>query len=200
MPEYGCNNPAYTGHCSHECHTCSSHVSSSTNCSNGTCYHPRPGGRVKIEGQIKLTCNYVDHHGHTQTFELEQGKMYMIEAISSTKGLVTFSGKIVDFDSVKGIEKILQAPHTVSVGAIIVDYSTDYESKVIRIGIDNITSIVPMESVENVESTNPNTYFVNDPFAETQLEETIKDAEINADGTVTNCCTDINDPFEGIGG
>lgn len=197
MAAYGCGNPAYTGHCNHNCHSCPVHKPPVP---SGSCYHPRPGGKVDITGQIKLNCRYIDHHGHTKTFELEQGKMYMIEAISSTKGLVTFAGKIVDFDSVKGIEKILTAPHIISVGAIIVDYSTDYEAKIIRIGVDNIVSIMPMENVDQVESTTPDTYFVSDPFAENQLDENTSNAEYNADSITATYdgCSCINNPFTNV--
>lgn len=192
MATNACSGRLVNG-CHGNCCNCSNNNSSSSSSSNYP--FPRPGGKVRINGQIKLTCTYVDHHGHTRNFDIETGKMYLIEAISSTKGLCTFSGKITDFDTVKGIENILTAPHTVSIGAIIVDYSTDYESKVIRIGVENITSIRPMESVEDVESTTPNTYFIDDPFAENQLSEAISTAEINADGTITPCCTTIDDPF-----
>lgn len=142
----------------------------------GPC-HPCPGGRVEIMGQIQLNVRYVDHHGHVKYFPIKQGEMYYIEALSSTKGLCTFMGKIVDFDSVKGVERILQPPHTVDVGALIVDYSTDYEAKIIRIGVENITKITPLESVNHIDPCGRDTFFIDDPFAHQKLDENTAEAE-----------------------
>ena len=136
---------------------------------------PCPGGRVKVTGKIELNVEYIDHHGHTRRFPLKQGEMYYIEALSQTKGVCTFIGKIVDFDTVKGIERILEPPHTVSVGALIVDYSTDYEAKIIRIGLDNIIKITPLETPDQVESTYKDHYIIDDPFSEKELEDSIED-------------------------
>ena len=194
MATFRCGNYNHC-HNNHNCHSCTANKPPVN-----TCYHPRPGGKVTINGQIKLSCQYVDHHGHTTSFDIIQGNMYMIEAISQTKGLCTFAGKIVDFDTVKGIEKILDAPHIVNVGAIIVDYSTDYDAKIIRIGVDNIISIKPMQSVDQVESTTPDTYFISDPFAENQLDENTSNAEYNADSITTTYdgCSCINNPFTNV--
>ncbi len=146
-----------------------------------SCVGPRTGGRVKLTGQIKLTCNYVDAHGHTRSFDIETGKYYVIEALSQTKGVCTITGKVVDFDSVKGIEKILTAPHIIEIGAIIVDYSTDYQANVVRIGVENILSITPMETVDDTTSTDTEeTYIINDPFSENQLDENTSAAESGA--------------------
>lgn len=142
----------------------------------GPC-HPCPGGRVGIIGQIELTVRYVDHHGHVRYFPIKQGEMYCIEALSSTKGICTFMGKVVDFDSIKGIERILKPPHSVDVGAIIVDYSTDYEAKIIRIGVENITKITPLESIDHVTPCGKDTFFIDDPFAQHELDENTAEAE-----------------------
>ena len=164
----------------HNCNHCS--INNPVN----TCCHPH-GGRVSINGQIKLSCRYVDHHGHVSQFDLVQGEMYMIEAISQTKGKCTYACKLVDFDTVKGIEKILTAPHIVSVGALIVDYSTNYEAKLIRIGVENIISIRPMKSLDQVESDDAETYFISDPFAENKLNKSVSDMVSDPNTTTCEC-------------
>lgn len=140
-------------------------------------HHHCPGGRVKIIGNIALNVKTVDHHGHTRYFPIVQGEMYYIEALSPTKGKCTFMGRIVDFDSVKGIENILQPPHVIDIGAIIVDYSTDYKADVIRIGVENIIQIKPMETIDKVDSHGKDEFFIHDPFSKHKLDQDTAAAE-----------------------
>ena len=153
-------------------------------------HHPVPGGRTEITGRIELNVRYIDHHGHTKYFTLKQGEMYYIKAISQTKGICTFTGKIIDFDTVKGIEKILEPPHMVKIGAIIVDHSTDYEAKRIRIGVENIIEILPIETPDTIDSCNKEDYFINNPFIENNTDSEIDSREN------TIITEEINDPFK----
>lgn len=155
-------------------------------------HHPCPGGRTEIVGRIELNVKYIDHHGHTRYFPLRQGEMYYIEALSQTKGICTFTGKIIDFDTVKGIEKILEPPHMVNVGAIIVDHSTDYDAKIIRIGVENIIKIAPLETPDNIDPVDKDNYYIENPFMKDEInceEETEKDS-------VVDITEEINDPFK----
>ena len=106
--------------------------------------HPHYHGKVSVIGRTVLTVKYVDHHGHYQTFDIRDGETYEITAVSSTRGICTFAGRIVDFECNKGIEKLLDKPHEISISALIVDYSDAYESKLLRIYINNIISIKPI--------------------------------------------------------
>lgn len=146
------------------------------------CYH----GKVGIIGKTVLTVRYVDHHGHVQEFDVHDGETYEIKAISQTKGVCTFAGRIIDFESAKGIEKLINKPHIINVTAIIVDYSDAYESKLLRIGIENIISLKPIRCFDGVPTFVPPTpepisppqpdcsysckpsgfeeYVINDPF------------------------------------
>lgn len=149
-------------------------------------------GKVGIIGKLVLKVKYIDHHGHTQYFDIVEGETYIIEAISQTKGRCKFAGRIVDFDSSKGVEKILSAPHVIDIGSIIVDYSNDYESKLIRIRVDNLISIKP---IENCDYTCPNDYrpddhYIKDPFADQILNCSIEKAEQQH-----GCCCQ-NDPYD----
>ena len=107
---------------------------------------PRPyyHGKVGIIGRTVLTVRYIDHHGHVQVFDIQDGETYEIKAVSQTRGICTFAGRIIDFECTKGIEKLINKPHEIDVTAIIVDYSDAYESKLLRIGIENIISIKPI--------------------------------------------------------
>lgn len=156
--------------------------------SYGPCdYHcpPHPHGRVKIDGVIQLKCRFVDHHGHTRFFDIVPGQMYEIDAFSASKGMCHFIGKVVDFDSVKGIEKILEAPHAVEVGAIIVDCSDDYEAKLIKIRIENIEKIIPVETIDNINPMCRNNYIINDPFAQLNQEDSNNAGTGSSSGTGT---------------
>ena len=91
------------------------------------------------------------------------------------------NGKGVDVESVKVNVKRLTAHHIIGIGAIIVDYSTDYQANVVRIGVENILSITPMETVDDTTSTDTEeTYIINDPFSENQLDENTSAAESGA--------------------
>lgn len=163
-------------HCpSHPPHSHPHHPDHRPHCHNcGSC----PGGRIEIVGRLVLTVKYIDHYGHTQYFDIEKGKTYIIEAISQSKGRCTFTGRIIDFDSVKGIEKILTPPNVVDIGAIIVDYSTDYESKQVKIGIDNIVKISPIDDMDCISIPDSREDFIiNDPFADKNLEDATTELE-----------------------
>lgn len=112
--------------------------------------HPHYHGKVGIVGRTVLTVRYIDHHGHVQQFDVHDGETYEIKAISQTKGICTFAGRIIDFECSKGIEKLIDKPHIINVTAIIVDYSDAYESKLLRIGIENIISIKPIRVFDGV--------------------------------------------------
>lgn len=146
----------------------------------GCCHH---GGKVKLLGRLVVTVKFIDSFGHTSLFDIEEGKVYIIKAISSTKGLCKFTGRIVDFDSVKGVEKILDPPHIVSIGSIIVDYSSDYGSNIIKINTENIVEIRPVTSVECCDDIRPGNccdeYHVDDPFADKKFDEGIKELQDN---------------------
>ena len=75
------------------------------------------------------------------------------------------------------LKEFLNLPHSVDVGAIIVDYSTDYEAKIIRIGVENITKITPLESIDHVTPYGKDTFFIDDPFAQHELDENTAEAE-----------------------
>ena len=138
-------------------------------------YGPCPSGRIDIIGKLVLQIKYVNIHGHVQYFDIEPGRSYLIEARSAKKGKCSFIGKIIDFDSVKGVEDILEAPHQVDVGALIVDTSSDYESAVYRINVKNIIKIVPVDSINHCHNhLDYSNYFIQDPFAEKKLEDQIK--------------------------
>lgn len=109
---------------------------------------PHYHGRVSVVGHTVLTVKYVDNHGHYQTFDIRDGETYEITAISSTRGVCTFAGRIVDFECNKGIEKLLDKPHEIAISALIVDYSDAYESKLLRIYINNIVGINPIRCFE----------------------------------------------------
>lgn len=110
------------------------------------CPPPKPHyhGKVSVVGRTVLTVKYVDRHGHYQTFDIKDGETYEITAVSSTRGICTFAGRIVDFECNKGIEKLLDKPHEITISALIVDYSDAYESKLLRIYINNIIGIKPI--------------------------------------------------------
>ena len=149
--------------------------------------HPHYHGKVGIVGRTVLSVRYVDCHGHVQTFDLHENETYEIKAVSQTRGVCTFAARIIDFECSKGIEKLIDKPHMIDVTAIIVDYSDAYESKLLRIGIENIISIKPvrlfdgtipeygehlppvsMEPVSPPMHCHPSgyeEYVINDPFA-----------------------------------
>lgn len=106
---------------------------------------PHYHGKVSIVGRTVLTVKYVDRHGHYQTFDIRDGETYEITAVSSTRGICTFAGRVVDFECNKGIEKLLDKPHEITISAIIVDYSDAYESKLLRLYVNNIISIKPIK-------------------------------------------------------
>lgn len=105
---------------------------------------PHYHGKVSVVGRTVLTVKYVDHHGHYQTFDIRDGETYEIKAVSSTRGICTFAGRIVDFECNKGIEKLIDKPHEITISALIVDYSDAYESKLLRLFVNNIISIKPI--------------------------------------------------------
>lgn len=144
--------------------------------------HPHYHGKVGIVGRTVLSVKYIDCHGHVQIFDIHDGETYEIKAVSQTKGICTFAGRIIDFECSKGIEKLIDKPHMINVTAIIVDYSDAYESKVLRIGIDNIISIKPVHCFDDMRDIIPpqciepispppchhhtgyEEYVINDPF------------------------------------
>lgn len=148
-------------------------------------HHPRPHchGKVGIIGRTVLSVRYVDCHGHVQMFDLHENETYEIKAVSQTRGVCTFAARIIDFECSKGIEKLIDKPHVIEVTAIIVDYSDAYESKLLRIGIENIISIKPIRVFDGAvpdfvpESPEPvspphcechpsfDEYVINDPFS-----------------------------------
>lgn len=107
--------------------------------------HPHYHGKVSVVGRTVLTVKYVDRHGHYQTFDIKDGETYEITAVSETRGICTFAGRIVDFECNKGIEKLLDKPHEITISALIVDYSDAYESKLLRIYVNNIIGIKPIK-------------------------------------------------------
>ena len=113
---------------------------------------PRPPyvGKVGIVGRTVLSVRYVDCHGHVQAFDIHENETYEIKAVSQTKGVCTFAARIIDFECSKGIEKLIDKPHVIDVTAIIVDYSDAYESKLLRIGIENIISIKPVKCFDGM--------------------------------------------------
>ena len=112
--------------------------------------HPHYHGKVGIIGRTVLTVRYIDCHGHVQTFDIHDNETYEIKAVSQTRGVCTFAGRIIDFECSKGIEKLIDKPHMINVTAIIVDYSDAYESKLLRIGIENIVSIKPIKCFDGM--------------------------------------------------
>lgn len=159
---YGHPPPYPPPHIHHHCHPC----------------EPCPGGRVEIIGRLVLTVKFIDHHGHIEYFDIIPGKTYMIKARSATKGDCDFIGKIVDFDCIKGVESVLEAPHTVDVGAIIVDTSDDYHSKIVRINMKNIIKILPIDNMNcPMKPPDYDDYFIEDPFSEKKLDDNVKDLE-----------------------
>lgn len=147
--------------------------------------HPHYHGKVGIIGRTVLTVRYVDCHGHVQTFDIHENETYEIKAVSQTRGVCTFAARIIDFECSKGIEKLIDKPHMIDVTAIIVDYSDAYESKLLRIGIENIISIKPVKCFDGMipdfvpqcpEPVSPphhceynpsgyEEYVINDPFS-----------------------------------
>lgn len=122
------------------------------------CYHhnhqkyqckPNYHGKINIIGRTVLTVKYINKHGHYQTFDIKDGETYEITAISPTKGICTFTGRIVDFECNKGIEKLIDKPHEITVSALIIDYSNAYESKLLRLYINNIIGIKPIKCFDN---------------------------------------------------
>lgn len=105
---------------------------------------PHYHGKVSVVGRTVLTVKYIDCHGHYQTFDIRDGETYEIKAVSSTRGICTFAGRIVDFECNKGIEKLIDKPHEITISALIVDYSDAYESKLLRLYVNNIISIKPI--------------------------------------------------------
>lgn len=143
---------------------------------------PRPHyhGKVGVIGRTVLTVKYVDCHGHVQVFDIHENQTYEIKAVSQTKGICTFAARIVDFECATGIEKLLNKPHEINITALIIDYSDAYESKLLRVGIDNIISIKPVTCFDRVVPTDEylppvapppmppcpyEEYAINDPFA-----------------------------------
>ena len=112
--------------------------------------HPHYHGKVGIVGRTVLSVRYVDCHGHVQTFDIHENETYEIKAVSQTRGVCTFAARIIDFECSKGIEKLIDKPHMIDVTAIIVDYSDAYESKLLRIGIENIISIKPVKCFDGM--------------------------------------------------
>jgi hypothetical protein len=102
-------------------------------------------GKVSVTGRTVLTVKYLDRHNYYQTFDIRDGETYEITAVSSTRGICKFAGRIVDFECNKGIEKLLDKPHEITISALIVDYSDAYESKLIRMYTNNIVSIKPIK-------------------------------------------------------
>jgi hypothetical protein len=150
-------------------------------------HHPPYRGKVGVVGRTVLTVRYIDCHGHVQVFDIHENQTYEIKAVSQTKGICTFAARIIDFESANGIEKLLNKPHEINITALIIDYSDAYESKLLRIGIENIISIKPIKCFENDPYFIPETpqpiappppvnqyrceqekrdeYVINDPFA-----------------------------------
>lgn len=155
------------------------------------CHHY---GKVGIVGKLVLKTKVTDRHGHVKYFDIEEGRTYVIEAISQTKGRCKFTGRIVDFETGKGgTQSVLDPPHEVNVSSIIVDYSDNYEAKLIRIGVDNIIDIRPVEKIEDV---NPREYrrednFINDPFVGQTLSYAIEQSEKEYDNNDDTVIEDL---------
>lgn len=138
-------------------------------------YRPRPHhlGRVTIQGAIVLNVRYVDHHGHVRTFPVKPGQTYEIDAFSETKGICHFVGKIVDFECAEGIQEVLKVPHLVSISALIVDASNSYESRLLRIRVENIERMIPILSATDpcVSVPDAESFMIMDPFMQHKVEE-----------------------------
>ena len=128
-------------------HCCHNHSCNPIPC--GTCCPPTQPttnyhGKVSVVGRTVLTVKYLDVHGHYQTFDIADGETYEFTAISATKGICKFAAKVKDFESNKGLDKLLNAPHEITVDALILDASDAYESKLLRVYIANIVGIKPI--------------------------------------------------------
>lgn len=132
---------------------------------------PHKVGRVKIDGTIRLGVTYTDHHGHVQRFDIIPGVTYEIDAFSNTRGLCHFVGKVVDFESVEGVHDILKAPHAISISALIVDVSDIYESKLLRIRVENIERMLPILGPDQMNPVQQSNVCIEDPFVLREVDE-----------------------------
>lgn len=150
------------------------------------CPRPHHLGRVTIQGSITLNVRYVDHHGHVRVFRVVPGQTYEIDAFSETRGICHFVGKVVDYECVDGLQEILRAPnHSISISSLIIDASNSYESKQLRIRVENIERMIPILSPNDpaVPTPNAENFMIFDPFMEHKIEEmnSIENAGIPVD-------------------
>ncbi len=152
------------------------------------CPPPHKVGRVKIDGSIRLSTTYTDHHGHVQKFDIVPGVSYEIDAFSNTRGICHFVGKIVDFETVEGVQEILKAPHCISISAIIIDASDMYESKLLRIRVENIERMLPILGPEHMTPTQQSNVCIEDPFILREIDEFVDLHDVGdpVDGTTTD--------------
>jgi hypothetical protein len=152
------------------------------------CPPPHKVGRVKIDGSIRLSTTYTDHHGHVQRFDIVPGVSYEIDAFSNTRGICHFVGKIVDFETVEGVQEILKAPHCISISAIIIDASDMYESKLLRIRVENIERMLPILGPEHMTPTQQGNVCIEDPFILREIDEFVDLHDVGdpVDGTTTD--------------
>ena len=152
------------------------------------CPPPHKVGRVKIDGSIRLSTTYTDHHGHVQRFDIIPGVSYEVDAFSNTRGICHFVGKIVDFETVEGVQEILKAPHCISISAIILDASDMYESKILRIRVENIERMLPILGPEHMTPTQQSNVCIEDPFILREIDEFVDLHDVGdpVDGTTTD--------------
>lgn len=154
------------------------------------CAPPHKVGRVKIDGTIRLSTTYTDHHGHVQKFDIIPGVSYEIDAFSNTRGICHFVGKIVDFETVEGVQEILKAPHRITISSIIVDTSDIYESRLLRIRIENIERMLPILGPEQLTPVQQSNVCIEDPFVQREVDEFVSlhdvGTPVGEDGSTTN--------------
>lgn len=150
---------------------------------------PHKVGRVKIDGTIRLGVTYTDHHGHVQRFDIIPGVTYEIDAFSNTRGICHFVGKVVDFETVEGVQDILKAPHCISISSIIVDASDMYDSKLLRIRIENIERMLPILGPDQMSPVQQSNVCIEDPFVLREVDEFVSLHDVGTpveDGSTTN--------------
>lgn len=157
-------------------------------------HHPQPPcqpqpsyhGKVSIVGKTVLTVQYTNCHGHVQNFDIIDGETYEIKAISQSRGVCTFAARIVDFECSKGIDKLINKPHIINVTAIIVDYSDAYESKLMRIGINNIISLKPVRCFDGAIDIGYSTPYQEQPAPRYESQQHQATQEYNIDNPFEN--------------
>lgn len=106
-------------------------------------------GSVVMKGVVILFVTYTDAAGTKKEFNIIPGQTYVVKALSATKGVCTFTGKIVDYNFSTGIDKLINSPHeAVSIDSIIMDCSGCYDSNLIQIPLNKMISIMTPEEAE----------------------------------------------------